>query len=182
MFGLKGYHDATLKEVAELAEFSVGSVYSFFESKDDLFRQIFIRRGDEFMDGMRELLAARQPALQQLHDLIDFEIGFFREHPRFGRLFLRVSSAALQSADRVADAVILANYEESMSLQADLFRRGQRAKQFVAGDPGAMARLLSGLVSSFQAIDPRVMSDDPDRPERMSVDEFHALVERAFTR
>jgi TetR/AcrR family transcriptional regulator len=182
VFGLKGYHDATLKEVAELAEFSVGSVYSFFDSKDDLFRQIFIRRGDEFMDGMRELLAAKRPAMQQLHDLIDFEIGFFREHPRFGRLFLRVSSAALQSADRVADAVMISNYEESMSLQADLFRRGQRAKQFVVGDPAAMSRLLSGLVSSFQAIDPRVMSDDPDRPERMSVEEFHALVERAFTR
>ncbi len=182
MFGLKGYHDATLKEVAELAEFSVGSVYSFFESKDDLFRQIFVRRGAEFMDGMRDLLGAKRPAMQQLHDLIDFEIGFFREHPRFGRLFLRVSSAALQSADRVADAVMMANYDESMTLQAELFRRGQRSKQFVAGDPAALARLLSGLVSSFQAIDPRVMSDDPDRPERMSVDEFHALVERAFTR
>ena len=43
IFGRKGYHD-TLKEVAELAEFSVGSVYSFFDNKDDLFRQIFLRR------------------------------------------------------------------------------------------------------------------------------------------
>ncbi|MEY2448468.1 MAG: hypothetical protein QOH79_1944, partial [Acidimicrobiaceae bacterium] len=33
VFGQKGFHDATLKEVAELAEFSVGSVYSFFENK-----------------------------------------------------------------------------------------------------------------------------------------------------
>ncbi|HEX6238473.1 MAG TPA: helix-turn-helix domain-containing protein, partial [Acidimicrobiales bacterium] len=49
VFGRKGFHNTTLKEVAELAEFSVGSVYSFFESKDDLFRQIFVRRGEEFM-------------------------------------------------------------------------------------------------------------------------------------
>ncbi|HEY8547552.1 MAG TPA: helix-turn-helix domain-containing protein, partial [Acidimicrobiales bacterium] len=28
VFGRKGFHEATLKEVAELAEFSVGSVYS----------------------------------------------------------------------------------------------------------------------------------------------------------
>src|SRR5687768_18032577 len=61
VFGLKGYHDATLKEVAELAEFSVGSVYSFFESKDDLFWQIFIRRGAGFMDDMRDLLACTRP-------------------------------------------------------------------------------------------------------------------------
>lgn len=182
MFGRKGYHDTTLKEVAELAEFSVGSVYSFFESKDDLFLQIFVRRGAEFMDRMRALLAVKRPAMQQLHELVDLEVGFFREHPRFGRLFLRVSSAALQSADRLADAVMQANYDESMALQADLFRRGQRARQFVAGDPAALARVLSGIVSSFQAIDPRVMSDDPDRPELMSLDELHALVERAFTR
>ncbi|MDD9372224.1 MAG: helix-turn-helix domain containing protein, partial [Acidimicrobiales bacterium] len=44
VFGRKGFHEATLKEVAELAEFSVGSVYSFFTNKDDLFRQIFVRR------------------------------------------------------------------------------------------------------------------------------------------
>ena len=30
VFGRKGFHETTLKEVAELAEFSVGSVYSFF--------------------------------------------------------------------------------------------------------------------------------------------------------
>ena len=53
VFGRKGFHDTTLKEVAELAEFSVGSVYSFFANKDDLFRQIFVRRGDQFMEGLR---------------------------------------------------------------------------------------------------------------------------------
>src|SRR5881394_1303068 len=56
VFGRKGFHETTLKEVAELAEFSVGSVYSFFESKDDLFRQIFVRRGAEFMPGLRAVL------------------------------------------------------------------------------------------------------------------------------
>src|SRR5690606_33208068 len=104
------------------------------------------------------------------------------EHPRFGRLFLRVSSAALQSADRLADAVMMSNYAESMTLQAGLFRRGQKAKEFVAGDASALARLLSGLVSSFQAIDPHIMSDDLTRPELMPLDAFLDLVERAFAR
>src|SRR3954466_3588180 len=54
VFGRKGFYETTLKEVAELAEFSVGSVYSFFENKEDLFRQIFLRRGNEFMELLRE--------------------------------------------------------------------------------------------------------------------------------
>ena len=56
VFGRKGFHETTLKEVADLAEFSVGSVYSFFENKDDLFRQIFVRRGEQFMPGLHGIL------------------------------------------------------------------------------------------------------------------------------
>jgi branched-subunit amino acid ABC-type transport system permease component len=37
IFGQKGFHDTTLKESADRADFSVGSVYSFFENKEDLY-------------------------------------------------------------------------------------------------------------------------------------------------
>lgn len=180
VFGRKGFHDTTLKEIAELAEFSVGSVYSFFESKDDLFRNIFTRRGEEFMPQLRELIGSDRTPIEQLHDLVDFEIGFFREHSRFGRLFLQFSSAVQPSTDRMFDTVMTANYHESMTLQAELFERGQQAGQIVDGDPWVLSRLFSGLMSSFQALDPRVMSDDPDVPERMTVAELHTLVGRTF--
>ncbi|HEX6568359.1 MAG TPA: TetR/AcrR family transcriptional regulator [Acidimicrobiales bacterium] len=180
VFGRKGFHQATLKEVAELAEFSVGSVYSFFDNKDDLFRQIFVRRGDEFMPGLRATLRDEGTATEQLHRLVDFEIGFFRQHPRFGRLYLRYSSATMMSADREIDAAMSANYDESMRLQASLFRRGQQAGEFRPGDPDVLARLFSGLMSSYQALDPAVVSDAADAGERLPLADLHALVERAF--
>src|SRR4051794_10846545 len=95
VFASKGFHDATIKEIAQLAEFSVGAVYSFFENKDDLFVQIYLRRGEEFMNGMRSLLAVDTPPRQQLHDLANFQLEFFRSHPNFGRLFLRASAVVL---------------------------------------------------------------------------------------
>src|SRR3954462_4906960 len=86
VFGRKGFHETTLKEVAELAEFSVGSVYSFFENKDDLFRQMFVRRGNEFMALLREVVADEAgSATEQLHGMTDLEVGYFRTHARFGR-------------------------------------------------------------------------------------------------
>lgn len=181
VFGRKGFHETTLKEVAELAEFSVGSVYSFFENKDDLFRQIFLRRGDEFMVDMRAALrdSEADPAAQ-LHRLVDLQIGFFRTHPHFGRLFLRSSSATMLSSDRRVDDAISANFEESMRLQADLFARGQRAGVFRAGDVGVLARLFSGLMSAYQALDPAVVSDDPHPTERFALADLHSLVGDAF--
>ena len=105
IFGRKGYHDTTLKEVAELAEFSVGSVYSFFDNKDDLFRQIFLRRGEEFMPELRATLADEHGTpLERLHRLVEFQVRWFREHPHFGCLYLR------HPDPRLMDATIEANY------------------------------------------------------------------------
>ena len=180
VFGRKGFHEATLKEVAELAEFSVGSVYSFFDNKDDLFRQIFVRRGDEFMPALRGALRPEDGTpREQLHRLVDFEVGFFRQHPRFGRLYLRYSNATAQANDREADVAVAGNYEESMHLQADLFARGQQAGEFRPGDPEVLARLFSGLIAAYQALDPAVMSDVP-ADERLALADLHDIVDRAF--
>lgn len=184
VFGRKGFHQATLKEVADLAEFSVGSVYSFFDNKDDLFRQVFVRRGDEFMPGMRSALQPGEGTpTEQLHRLVDYQIGFFRAHPQFGRLYLRYSSATTMSADREIDTATSHNYDESMRLQADLFVRGQQAGEFRAGDPQVLSRLFSGLISAYQALDPAVVSEvsDPgDAGERLPLTDLHEMVERAF--
>jgi AcrR family transcriptional regulator len=181
VFGRKGFHETTLKEVAELAEFSVGSVYSFFESKDDLFRQIFVRRGEEFLPALHEILDdGKTDPVQQLHDLVDFEIGFFRTHPRFGRLYLRYSNATMLSADREIDVVMRERYEEAMRLQAALFKRGQRAGVLRSGDPEVLARLFSGLMSSYQALDPAVVSDEPKPGERLALADLHDIVADTF--
>jgi AcrR family transcriptional regulator len=181
VFGRKGFHEATLKEVAELAEFAVGSVYSFFENKDDLFRQIFVRRGEQFIPELHAILDNSEASpVEQLHALVDFEVGFFRSHPHFGRLYLRYSSATSLSSDRDIDAVMKERYEDAMRVQASLFRRGQRAGVLRKGDPDVLARLFSGLIAAYQALDPAVVSDEPNPKERLPLRELHDIVDRTF--
>jgi AcrR family transcriptional regulator len=55
IFGQKGFHDTTLKEIADRADFSVGSVYSFFQNKDDLYVNVWLRRGAELLLASRPL-------------------------------------------------------------------------------------------------------------------------------
>jgi AcrR family transcriptional regulator len=181
VFGRKGFHETTLKEVAELAGFSVGSVYSFFENKDDLFRQIFLRRGEEFEVGMADVFGDEDAApLDVLHRLVDFQVGFFRKNPHFGRVFLRYSSIATLAArnDQVDDAV-QRRYDTAMRQQADLFTRGQKLGVLRDGDPLVLSRLFSGLIASFQSVDPAVISDDPAE-EHLSLAELQSIVESAF--
>jgi TetR/AcrR family transcriptional regulator len=182
VFGRKGFHATTLKEVAELAEFSVGSVYSFFDNKDDLYLSVFLRRGAEFMPGMRQVVSAAASPLAQLHALVDFEVGFFRRHRHFGRLYLRSFSTSRPAPEMPESPLLADNLQTAMEIQADVFVRGQEAGELRGGDPQVLARLFSGLVAAYQSLDPAVMADDPDPAERLPLADLHDMVTRAFAR
>lgn len=179
VFGSKGFAKATLKEIAELAGFAVGSVYSFFPSKEDLFRQVLDRRGQEFVTRMEQICVAERAALDRLHALVDMQVGFFREHPHFSRLYVNLSHSA--GGTGLMDEIVHARFQRAMTLQTELIEDGQRQGQLRAGDPSVLARIFSGIVFGYQSLDPRIVSDDPRAPERMPLPALHAVIERALT-
>jgi AcrR family transcriptional regulator len=150
VFARHGFHDASLREIAELAEYSVGAVYGFFTGKEDIYREIFRRRAAEFLPGMREVLGSPAAPLRQLLDLAAWQVGFFRRYPHFGRLVLREGAIASPLATP-ADAQHQKNFATAQLMQADLFGRGQQAGELRPGPPAVLARMFSGLVSAFQA-------------------------------
>jgi AcrR family transcriptional regulator len=181
VFARKGFHDSTVKEIAAAAEFSVGGVYSFFPEKDDLFVQLFLRRGSEFMDGMRAVLTEPGPSGDTMHRLADYQVGFFREHANFGKLFLRTNGVTLGDLDSKVDRTALENVSEAMNLQAKMFRTGQDAGELREGDPDVLARLFSGLVSAYQAADPLVVGSGELPTEAMPLTELHEILDGAFS-
>jgi AcrR family transcriptional regulator len=179
VFARKGFHDATVKEIAAAAEFSVGGVYSFFADKDDLFVQIYVRRGAEFMRGMRDVLGAGGEPRATMHRLADFQVGFFRDHANFGRLYLRASGVTLGDLISKIDKAVVDNFTEAMNLQAKLFRAGQDAGQLRDGDPEVLATLFSGLLSAYQSSDPLVTGSRATG-ERMPLAQLHEVLDGAF--
>jgi AcrR family transcriptional regulator len=179
VFARKGFHDATVKEIAAAAEFSVGGVYSFFTDKDDLFVQIYLRRGAEFMRGMRGALEQPGTPRELLHRLAEFQVQFFRDNANFGRLYLRASGVTLGELVSKIDQAVVENYTEAMNLQSKLFRAGQDAGELREGDPEVLAMLFSGLLSAYQSMDPLV-SGTTTGSERMPMPELHDILDATF--
>ncbi|MGI8335533.1 TetR/AcrR family transcriptional regulator [Actinomadura scrupuli] len=190
VFAREGFHEASLREIAELAEFSVGTVYALFSGKDDIYREIFLRRAAEFLPGMREVLSADRPPRRQLIELADWQVGFFRRFPQFGRLVLRGGSIAPPLSEPPDDSQILENFRTAQRMQADLFRRGQQAGELRSGDPVLLARMLSGLVSAFQAAELATGEDAATTMAggdatgagtgRLPLEQLHEVLEAAF--
>ena len=151
VFARKGYHEASLREIAELAEYSVGAVYGFFTGKEELYQAIFLRRRADFLPGMAEIVRSDRPTDRQLLALAEWQVKFFRLHKEFGRLVLRGGAITTPLADPPGERQLLDDFRRSLDMQADLFRRGQLEGVLRDGDPQLLARMFSGLVSAFQA-------------------------------
>ncbi|HEX7473349.1 MAG TPA: TetR/AcrR family transcriptional regulator [Candidatus Limnocylindrales bacterium] len=52
-FVAKGFHDATTHDVARAAGLSVGSIYTYFKSKDDLIRECILAANKDETDSVR---------------------------------------------------------------------------------------------------------------------------------
>jgi len=178
VFGARGFQDATIKEIAERAELSVGAVYGLVDGKEDLLAQTLARRGVEMLGAMETLVAAPGDARECLHRLADLQIEFFRDHPDFGRLWLRWAGPGHWGVSVASLERLGIDVERAMGMQAQLIAAGQAASTLRAGDPVVLAGIFSGIVQAYQANDPASVGESGT--ERLPLADFHALVEGAF--
>src|SRR4030043_2225247 len=50
LFSEKGYHNVSMHQVAEQAEFAIGTLYKFFQNKEDLYKALVLGECDKFHD------------------------------------------------------------------------------------------------------------------------------------
>ena len=87
VFGKKGFHDASIEEIAEMAEVAKGTVYLYYKSKKDLYLEA-LRFGIESL--VAELKARADTSgtfLETLRVLTHTKIVFFEENRDFFRIY-----------------------------------------------------------------------------------------------
>ena len=182
VFGQKGFHAATLKEVADQAEFSVVAVSVKKKGKDDLFAQVLDRQGNALLTSMQEATAGLGSPRAQLHAVVDASLAYFRERPDFYRLFQRELGGATWALRASLNEVGYARYREVMTFEESIVAAGVVAGELRDGDPEILAALFSGMVQAYIA--QWVFGLDPEGASRVDeaypVERFHDMVDRAF--
>ena len=81
VFGQKGYHRATIDEIAALSKVGKGSVYRYFKSKEDLLGQLLKEKYDEIIERVSHILSGERDILLQIQEMIEFWISFIEDNP-----------------------------------------------------------------------------------------------------
>ena len=91
LFSQKGYHNVSMAEIAEKAEFAIGTLYKFFQNKEDLYKTIVLERCDDFEDAFRLAMEQSDDEVEKLRHYVRFRGERFRNNLPFVRLYLAES-------------------------------------------------------------------------------------------
>ena len=125
VFAERGYHGASIEEIARRSGVTPPVLYDHFESKLDLHRRLLERTRGELLELWREHLAGDAPAAERIPAAIDAWAGYVQSHPYAPRMFFTETTglpeaqrlhAEIQAQARVALAAILGAEEGSENL------------------------------------------------------------------
>ncbi|MFW6457010.1 MAG: TetR/AcrR family transcriptional regulator, partial [Planctomycetota bacterium] len=80
LFSHQGFHATSMQEIAEAAEFSVGSLYKMFDSKEDLYRQIVKSRTEQYCEEAYARMDDESTPADKIRAVIDCKLDFFDDH------------------------------------------------------------------------------------------------------
>jgi AcrR family transcriptional regulator len=163
VFARRGFHAATLDEIADAAGFSKGAVYSNFASKDDLFLALISARGTAMVEAYAELGAdtaadpsSRIAALAEIYQRGDPDLT--QQHALFTEFELYALRrpeilALLNGSNRAIRARVVAIVEEQAA------NRG-RELPLPAEDLAALYQAIFQGLWHARALDPSSVPDD----------------------
>ncbi|MBH0779750.1 TetR/AcrR family transcriptional regulator [Nocardia bovistercoris] len=160
LFAERGYHDTGLKDVASQCEFSVGSIYSFFDSKDALYEQVLMRRSIA-IESIQKLIPDGVPADERLVGLARLQIEHALEHPAWGAVSAEISRMARSRGTDIPEAWLL--YQRRvLSYICEVIETGQSDGTLRPGSPIALGRLYFAVVTAFILVTTVAETTDED--------------------
>ncbi len=77
VFRERGFHAATMREIAAAAGVAVGAAYYYFDSKDALVMAFYAQAQDEMAPALDQMLAESQTFEQRLRGIIGQKLAYF---------------------------------------------------------------------------------------------------------
>jgi AcrR family transcriptional regulator len=106
VFAVRGYHGASIDEIARRSGVTPPVVYDHFDSKLDLHRRLLERTRDELLEMWREQLASDEPAEQRVVEALEAWARYVEKHRFAARMFFQPGSgdADVQAVHREVQA------------------------------------------------------------------------------
>lgn len=173
LFSRKGFEKTTMAEIAERAEFAVGTLYKFFKDKEALYRALILDTVQEYKQALIAALKTPGTEVEKLERYIETKAALFVRHIPTARLYFAQTAGARFLATAGLEAEARGMHQRLMKRVEAVLRSGIRKKRLADIDPKMLTLGLEGASNVF-------LGELIERPQDFTADEIAALTKRMF--
>jgi len=150
LFAEKGYHNVSMHEIAEKAEFAIGTLYTIFQNKEDLYKALVLEECDRFEEAIGQAIETPDDDILKLRNYVRTKGEMFRRNLPFIRLFLAESKGASFNIRAGLDEALRKRYYAFMERLASVFEHAIANKRIrEIAPPYHLAVALDSVVDAF---------------------------------
>jgi uroporphyrinogen-III synthase len=142
LFSKKNYHEVMMDDVARLTDIAKGTVYNYFESKEELYFTIMSQKLNNLNSSLKEKISGEISCIESLHSYVIHLYMFMMKYPSF---FLMYQKEYLNAENDFCEQLKSQN-EELKSILKGILRKGIRDNQFRNIDEDFAVKLILGSI------------------------------------
>jgi AcrR family transcriptional regulator len=179
LFSEKGYHNVSMHEIAKEAEFAIGTLYKFFQNKEDLYQALMLQLSDRFHGALKAVVEGDADEVGTLREYVRVKGELFRNNVPAIRLYFTETRGARFNMTAGLEQEIRKRHRTTLSLLASIFERGMNRKIFRRiTTPLYLATALDSIVNAllFQWMEDPQGQPYPGEPDTILNILFKGLV------
>jgi len=160
LFSEKGYHNVSMQQIAEKAEFAIGTLYKFFNSKEDLYQALILEKHLKFHEALTKAVAEEDDEIEKLRKYVQAKGEVFRANVSMIRIYFAETQGARYNVMAGFNTEIRQRRSKFMQTLAGIFESGMKKKRFRRiADPHHLAIALDSISNAFLFL----WLDEPER-------------------
>jgi len=163
LFAKRGFFKVTMKEIAERAEFALGTVYSFFKGKRSLYQQAIEEKVDELVTAVSAEMARETSPVLVVTRFIEAKLRVFFENLDFIRLYFVGMHGLPVCGDQAVSLALQDKCQALLERVSRAFEQGMSEGAFAEASPKALTAALDGQTSAL--VFSWLRDVPPDSPE-----------------
>jgi len=144
VFSRKGFHQVKVEEIAQEAEIGKGTIYDYFESKEDIYHQIFRLSSERYTSIFQEMQAQGTDLWDKIRVLSLMHIDFFQTHKDMAPFVFDGQSRPLESLNEW----LMEQKEQRQELVRKMLAGAVENGEIRKVDPDLASRMVMGLIFS----------------------------------
>jgi len=141
-----GFHNATIEKIAKAGKIAVGTVYNYFEKKEDILNYIFQVEYEKRAKFLQKLSEGNLHTLEKIRILMDAHFSELSENPNLAKVLLKERSFVKQDKMNY-----IKRFTQMPSFVKDIIQDGVDKGLLRQCDPTILSIALFGCIEALMS-------------------------------